>query len=94
VTVAIDEALFQDDAERALYGAYKEVNAVVAIYAGKGDYLAALSGIATLKGTVDAFFDKVMVMAEDERLRTNRLALLTAITRLFGNIADFTRFSV
>jgi len=57
-------------------------------------YLAALTGIATLKGGVDAFFDKVMVMAEDDRLKTNRLALLTAISRLFSNIADFSRISV
>jgi glycyl-tRNA synthetase beta chain len=94
VTAAIEEALFQDDAERALFGAYKDVNAVVATYTGKGDYLAALTGIATIKGAVDAFFDKVMVMAEDERLKTNRLALLTAISKLFSNIADFSRISV
>jgi len=43
---------------------------------------------------VDAFFDKVMVMVEDECLKTNRLALLTAISRLFNNIADFSRISV
>jgi len=94
VTAKIDEALFQEDAERALYLAFKDVNAVVAAYADKGDYLAALTGIATLKGAVDLFFDKVMVMAEDERLKTNRLALLTAISGLFGNIADFSRISV
>jgi glycyl-tRNA synthetase beta chain len=94
VDAAIDEALFQEDAERVLFVAYKDVTAVVASYIDKGDYMAALTGIATLKGAVDAFFDKVMVMAEDERLKTNRLALLTAISRLFNNIADFSRISV
>jgi glycyl-tRNA synthetase beta chain len=93
VTVAIDEALFQEDAERELYRAYKDVNAIVITFAEKGDYLAALAGIATLKGNVDAFFDKVMVMAGDERLQYNRLALLSAISRLFNNIADFSKIS-
>jgi glycyl-tRNA synthetase beta chain len=46
-----------------------------------------------LRPPVDAFFDKVMVMAEDERIRINRLALLTGIARLFGGIADFSRIA-
>jgi glycyl-tRNA synthetase beta chain len=55
--------------------------------------LAALSEIATLRGAVDSFFDTVMVMTDDENLRTNRLALLTGIARLFANIADFSKIS-
>ena len=58
-----------------------------------GDYLAALSEIATLKKGVDLFFEKVMVMSEDEKVRGNRLALLTGIARLFGQLADFARLS-
>jgi glycyl-tRNA synthetase beta chain len=42
---------------------------------------------------VDAFFERVMVMAEDQRVRTNRLALLTAIARMFGKIADFSKIA-
>jgi glycyl-tRNA synthetase beta subunit len=42
---------------------------------------------------VDAFFDAVMVMAEDQAVRTNRLALLTAISCLFGKVADFNRLA-
>jgi len=94
VTAPVDEALFQDKAEGELYGAYLAVHDAVAANAEHGDYLEALSGIAALKGGVDAFFDSVMVMAEDARLRANRLALLSAIARLFGNIADFTRITV
>ena len=63
---------------------------VAAAVAGR-DYVVALTEIATLRGPVDAFFDKVMVMAEDENVRTNRLALLTRIGRLFGGVADFAR---
>ena len=59
----------------------------------QGAWLEALTGIATLRAPVDIFFDKVMVMAEDERVRNNRLALLTAIARMFGRIADFARIA-
>lgn len=57
------------------------------------DYVSALAEIATFRDPVDLFFDKVMVMAEDERVRNNRLALLTGIARLFARIADFARLS-
>jgi glycyl-tRNA synthetase beta chain len=46
-----------------------------------------------LKGGVDLFFEKVMVMAEDPAVRGNRLALLTGIARLFSRLADFSRLS-
>jgi glycyl-tRNA synthetase beta chain len=58
-----------------------------------GQWQDALTEIATLRGPVDGFFDKVMVMAEDQKVRTNRLALLTIIARLFGKIADFSRIA-
>jgi glycyl-tRNA synthetase beta chain len=58
-----------------------------------GAWLDALTEIATLRGPVDRFFDKVMVMAEEPQIRTNRLALLTVIARMFGKIADFSRIA-
>ena len=57
----------------------------VAAAIGVKDYVTALTEIATLRGPVDTFFDKVMVMADDEKVRQNRLALLTLIARLFGH---------
>ncbi|RII26527.1 MAG: glycine--tRNA ligase subunit beta [Geobacter sp.] len=89
----VDPALFQDEAEKALYEAFQAVNSDVTAKTAAGDYLEALTGIATLRTPVDTFFDKVMVMADDERVRTNRLALLTAIARMFGRIADFSRIA-
>lgn len=89
----VDAALFQEPAEGALQQAYLAVRGEVEARASAGDYLAALAGIATLKGAVDDFFDQVMVMAEDERVRLNRLGLLTAISRLFGAIADFAKLA-
>ena len=93
VDTPVSEALFEDPAEGELYRALHAVSGQVAEAVASGDYLAALSGIATLKGGVDLFFEKVMVMAEDEKVRTNRLALLTGIARLFGQLADFARLS-
>lgn len=89
----INPALFQDPAESGLYEAFQAVNSSVETKTSEGAYLEALTGIATLRGPVDTFFDKVMVMAEDEKVRTNRLALLTAIARMFGRIADFSRIA-
>ncbi|HEY4743223.1 MAG TPA: glycine--tRNA ligase subunit beta, partial [Desulfuromonadaceae bacterium] len=89
----VDPALFQDEAEGALYQAFQGVKSTVDTQVAAGAWLAALTAIAALRGTVDTFFDKVMVMAEDERVRTNRLALLTAIARMFGRIADFARIA-
>ena len=53
----------------------------------------ALHEMAALRGPVDAFFDQVMVMAEDPALRNNRLALLSDIAGLFGAVADFSMIS-
>jgi len=54
------------------------------------DYLNALLGLATLREPTDKFFDKVMVMVEDERIRANRLALLQSLLNNFSTIADFS----
>ena len=91
--IPVDAGLFQDDAERELSRAFDVVASTARGKIGNKDYLAALAEIAGLKSPVDAFFDRVMVMAEDERVRNNRLALLTGIARLFGVIADFSRIS-
>jgi glycyl-tRNA synthetase beta chain len=93
VTAQVDPALFQDAAEGALFSAFQSVGSTVAAKVAEHDYLAALTEIATLKGVVDDFFDKVMVMAEDERVRTNRLALLQEVKGLFRDIADFAKIA-
>jgi glycyl-tRNA synthetase beta chain len=93
VDAPVSAELFQEEAEGGLHQALNQVAGKVAAALEKADYLAALTEIATLKPAVDLFFEKVMVMAEDERVRQNRLALLTAIARLFGRLADFSRLS-
>ncbi|SNB48061.1 glycine--tRNA ligase subunit beta [Geobacter sp. DSM 9736] len=93
VSVPVNEDLFQDEAERNLLASFKAAEAAVAQAVGQRDYLAALTEIATLKGAVDQFFEQVMVMAEDEQVRTNRLALLQEIKGLFRDIADFAKLA-
>lgn len=91
--IPVETGLFREDAERELFRAFDAVASTAREKIGGKDYLAALTEIAGLKGPVDAFFDGVMVMAEDEQVRNNRLALLTGIARLFGGIADFSKIS-
>ena len=86
----IDGALLEDDAEQTL------TNLVVASYEQseplleQGDYQGVLEMLAELREPVDAFFDTVMVMAEDEAVRNNRLALLAFLRDLFLNVADIS----
>jgi glycyl-tRNA synthetase beta chain len=93
VDTPVSDSLFQDPAENSLYQALQGVKGKVESAVADAQYLTALTEIATLKESVDLFFDKVMVMAEDEKVRENRLALLTGIARLFARLADFSRLS-
>jgi glycyl-tRNA synthetase beta chain len=87
----VDPALFTDPAEEQLCEAFGSVKASVEEKVAGHTYLDALTEIATLRGPIDTFFEKVMVMAEDQQVRANRLALLTGIVRLVSGIADFSR---
>jgi len=79
-----------DDAERALAQEMQRVAPRVRELSQNRDYAGALSEIATIRPAVDTFFDKVMVMVEDERVRANRLALLQSLLNEFSTIADFS----
>ncbi|MFZ5537718.1 MAG: glycine--tRNA ligase subunit beta [Pseudomonadota bacterium] len=86
----IDTALLQDPAERALASHVEVIEAELAPLFAAGDYTAALGRLAHLREAVDAFFDGVMVMAEDAALRANRLALLNRLRALFLRVADIS----
>jgi glycyl-tRNA synthetase beta chain len=90
---AVDEGIFQDPVESGLYGAFRETDQQVSSLLSRGEFQAALAAIASLRDRVDAFFDAVMVMADDATLRTNRLALLGKIAGLFARFADFSKIS-
>lgn len=77
-----------EDAEKQLGDVM--ARAKKALSAKKGDYVASLGEIAQVRQAVDAFFDKVMVMVDDSKVRANRLALLRDLFADFSTIADFS----
>jgi glycyl-tRNA synthetase beta chain len=86
----VNPELFESDAERELFAAGREAAGKVQAEKRAGHYEQALNRIAGLRKSVDRFFDEVMVMAEDEGVRKNRLALLSEQLREFTTIADFS----
>lgn len=85
--------LFTHDSEKALHAACRKVSEQVDRLVNQGDLDSALGAIATLREPVDAFFNDVMVMDDDDAVRRNRLALLSSISLIFGGIADFSQLS-
>ncbi|MBI2683234.1 MAG: glycine--tRNA ligase subunit beta [Acidobacteriales bacterium] len=87
---AFDPALAKDAEEKALAALAAEIAPKVEEMRHHRDYAAALSEIARLRPALDAFFDKVMVMVDDEKIRSNRLSLLDSLLKDFSTIADFS----
>ena len=85
--------LLQEPAERALFEALKNASAAATPLFERGDYTGYLKTFAVLKTPVDAFFDGVMVMAEDAALRRNRIALLADLQREMNRIADIAKLA-
>ena len=90
---AVDPALFDEDEEKALFAAVTKAETDAADAIAGIDYEAAMRALAGLRGPVDAFFDKVLVNAEDEKVRANRLALLARIRAATGQVADFSKIA-
>ena len=90
LTIAIDETLFDGEAEVLLFQQLqaKELNTTPLFDAG--DYTAGLAELAQLKDSVDGFFDDVLVMCEDEAVQKNRLALLQRLRAIFLRVADIS----
>ena len=87
----VEASLLQEAAEKALFEAVTASQQQVAPLFAKGDYQQALDALATLREPVDAFFDQVMVMADDDAIRRNRLALLASLQALFLEVADISQ---
>ncbi|MDX5333638.1 MAG: glycine--tRNA ligase subunit beta [Gammaproteobacteria bacterium] len=87
----IDRGLLQEPAEAELADRLAALSEAVAPDFANGDYAAGLTKLAALREAVDRFFDEVMVMAEDEALRNNRIALLNTLGGLFLRTADLSR---
>ena len=84
----VDEARLTVAAEVGLHRALQDKEREVGPLLASGDYTETLRRLAGLRGAVDRFFDDVMVMVEDDAIRTNRLALLGSLYRLFRRVAD------
>ncbi|MDI6781916.1 MAG: glycine--tRNA ligase subunit beta [bacterium] len=86
----VNESTLKEESEHKLYRSICEIRGTVEALVAKADYLEALSILAGLRGDIDSFFDKVMVMVEDPELRRNRLSLLNEIATLFLKVADLS----
>lgn len=90
----VDPELFESPVEAALLKALERIGQEAEEKISRRDYARALRDLSALRAPVDAFFDGVLVMAEDERVRANRLSLLARIGRLFFCIGDFSRIAL
>ncbi|MGJ9417002.1 glycine--tRNA ligase subunit beta [Massilia sp. CMS3.1] len=89
----VSQDLLQEEAERTLAAAIERVRPQVdAAFAG-GDFAGTLKTLAQLRDDVDAFFNDVMVMAEDQALRNNRLALLSSLHGMMNRVADISKLA-
>jgi glycyl-tRNA synthetase beta chain len=88
--IQVDQALLQEEAELTLFKAITVSQEKVEPLFAEGNYQQALDALATLREPVDAFFDQVMVMAEDPAIQRNRLALLASLQALFLGVADIS----
>ncbi|NRF66091.1 glycine--tRNA ligase subunit beta [Aquincola sp. S2] len=91
--VAVQAALLREPAEAALHEALQAVQPAADAAFARGDYSASLQALAALKAPVDAFFDTVMVNADDAALRNNRLALLAGLHAAMNRVADLSRLA-
>jgi len=87
----VNRDLLQDNAERNLFDAFAKVQEETKPFLLAKEYGKALDIILLMKEPVDNFFDEVMVMTDDPALQQNRLNLLTAISRLFLQVGDFSK---
>ena len=86
--VTVDQSLFEGDAESNLYKALGDLKPKVESLFEAGDYTPALKALSQLRAPVDTFFDEVMVMAEDDAIKNNRLAILGELRELNSHVAN------
>jgi glycyl-tRNA synthetase beta chain len=93
VPVEIDASRFVEPAEKSLFDALAQIRPKADADFKAGDYTASLTALAALKAPVDAFFDSVMVNADDPALKANRLALLNQLHQTMNRVADLSRLA-
>ncbi len=93
VDAVVNTALLQPGEEKALHDAINKIAPHAEKLWASGDYTANLQALAALKAPVDAFFDKVMVNAEDPAIRANRLGLLATLHQAMNRVADLSKLA-
>ena len=93
VSATVDTGLLKEPAEAALHAALSQVAPQANTAYDQGDYTASLQALAVLKAPVDAFFDTVMVNADDPALRANRLGLLAQLHAAMNRVADLSKLA-
>ncbi|MEW6045406.1 MAG: glycine--tRNA ligase subunit beta [Bacillota bacterium] len=86
---SVDPDLLQEEAERVLVEALDRVVPLARAAAASGDLVGAVRELAQLRPAVDRFFEEVLVMTEDEKVRANRLQILSRVVGAFGEFANF-----
>ena len=89
--VHVDAALFETDEEKELMKAYTSARSAAESLIEAHDYVGIIDDFKDLAEPINAFFDAVMVMADDEKIRKNRLALLKCVDDLLREVADFSK---
>jgi glycyl-tRNA synthetase beta chain len=87
----VDPALLSETEEEALAAALASVKPVLATHLQAEEFEKAMTSLASLRGPVDAFFDRVLVNADDAAVRKNRLRLLSQVQRGMEEVADFSQ---
>ncbi len=93
VSQDISPSFFECEEEKELYRKYLEIRDQVNMFMTEKLYVDALKMISTIRPAVDSFFDNVLVMAEDEKVRQNRISLLHEVSSLFTGFADFSKIA-
>jgi glycyl-tRNA synthetase beta chain len=92
-TGSVQPALLKELAEENLYSAMTLLKPKIDTAFANGDFTATLKALAQLRNDVDTFFNDVMVMAEDEQLRKNRIALLSVLHSMMNQVADISKLA-
>jgi len=93
VRTSVNPSLFGPPAEKELYDASASAKTTISLSFEKENFTEALEHVSHLKAPVDAFFDDVLVMDKDEKIKNNRLALLWGVSDIFSGIADFSKIT-
>jgi glycyl-tRNA synthetase beta chain len=89
----VRQGLLKEAAEEGLYSTMLQLKPQVDAAFARGDFTSTLKSLAHLRNNVDAFFNDVMVMAEDEQLRNNRIALLSSLHGMMNQVADISKLA-